>query len=273
MDLSWGCSLPNSPPEITEIIFPVGDLRVGLNYHILANATDPDGDTLTYTWSVSDGIINPPLGNPLIWTTPGFDGNYEITLVVDDGNGGTDTKTESVIVYPLPPSQQSMEVPIDEAGNIVKDNTTNTAPNAPIVVGDHITNNPFRGFVSFDIRDLAGTTINNATLMFTNSSQNGDPYNQLIVAFWVKVVNWGDDALELGDFDLPSSPLGEYPDPNITISSQALKDALQIAINNGSNRFQIMISHKGWQTNHNNASDYIRYYRGYVHLNVDFTGP
>jgi hypothetical protein len=270
IDLTWGCAIQNNPPEILDITWDhlYIHFHIGYQYEITAIVVDPDGDSLTYSWSVSGGTIDDPTVNPMMWTTPGSDGTYDITLVVEDGNGGIDTKVQSRTVYPA-----SMRVPIDEAGNIAKDVQVWNAPTNYPVVGDHDHDKPWRGFISFDITDLAGTTITDATLVLLSQYQESSPYDNLINAFWVNVINWGDDALELNDFDLPKELLGEYTDPDITINNQALIDALQTAIDSGRNRFQIMIRHKGRVTNNNGISDYVGFFRDDIHLNVNFTGP
>jgi len=83
-----------------------------VNFIILdgTGSSDPDGDTLTYTWDLT---VNP--GNPLVVTgaTPkvlaatlvahdyDFYVDYPITLTVDDGKGGSDTD-ETTLMVPEP---------------------------------------------------------------------------------------------------------------------------------------------------------------------------
>ncbi|MFP3359962.1 hypothetical protein R0K17_21835, partial [Planococcus sp. SIMBA_143] len=65
---------------------------------ITSTATDPDGDTLTHTYTITrpDGstyttnTVNPTISNPL------QKGKYTIKQVVSDGNGGSDSVTKSV---------------------------------------------------------------------------------------------------------------------------------------------------------------------------------
>ncbi|MBM3710476.1 MAG: PKD domain-containing protein [Actinobacteria bacterium] len=92
--LSWGC---NRPPTVHEITL-MGDHIINTDYTVSAYATDPDGDVLTYQWSVTGGSIANPNINPMIWTTPSTPGFYDITVTANDGRGGTDSLTETVEV-------------------------------------------------------------------------------------------------------------------------------------------------------------------------------
>jgi len=67
-----------------EWIAPLGSLQV------TCNASDPDGDELSYNWSASGGHIT-GTGPEVTWTAPEEIGGYNITIVVDDGQGGNDT--------------------------------------------------------------------------------------------------------------------------------------------------------------------------------------
>lgn len=58
-------------------------------------ASDSDGDTLSYFWSTTGGIILGS-GSQINWTAPSSTGTYIITCTISDGQGGTDQK--SVII-------------------------------------------------------------------------------------------------------------------------------------------------------------------------------
>ena len=62
------------------------------NLQVACNASDRDGDQLSYSWLASGGNIT-GTGPEVTWTAPGEIGFYEITVVVDDGHDGEDTRS------------------------------------------------------------------------------------------------------------------------------------------------------------------------------------
>ena len=82
-----------SPPVITSLvadrewITPFGSVQV------TCNATDPDGDGLTYEWTATAGNIS-GTGLAVDWTAPQEVGIYDITVVVKDNHG--DSATDSL---------------------------------------------------------------------------------------------------------------------------------------------------------------------------------
>jgi len=79
----------NHRPVITRLeaephrVLPRGSCQIAYN------ASDPDGDELSYNWSASGGEITEE-GATVIWTAPRFEGSYNITVTVTDGRGGED---------------------------------------------------------------------------------------------------------------------------------------------------------------------------------------
>jgi len=92
----------NSSPNIASLAtdadwsHPLGILQVN------CNATDPDGDELSYEWSASGGNIT-GTGAAVNWTAPQEIGVYNITVVVSDSYGGSDTRTVPISVAPDEP--------------------------------------------------------------------------------------------------------------------------------------------------------------------------
>lgn len=82
--------LANHRPAITKLATESEKVPPGGNCQIVFNATDPDGDELSYSWSTNGGEITHQ-GATVIWTAPYFQGSYNITLTVTDGRGGEDT--------------------------------------------------------------------------------------------------------------------------------------------------------------------------------------
>jgi outer membrane protein OmpA-like peptidoglycan-associated protein len=94
---------PNHPPVVTASANPTrvfagsGDSAV-----VQAQASDPDNDPLTYTWSASGGAIE-GTGAEVRWNSNGVaEGSYTMTVKVDDGKGGTASASTGVRVEPRP---------------------------------------------------------------------------------------------------------------------------------------------------------------------------
>ena len=82
-------TVANNPPTALFSIIPakpkIGDTIVGVSM-----ASDPDGDTLTYSWYV-DGEYDSNTGNSPDWEWENPEaGEHTIKLVVEDGKGGRD---------------------------------------------------------------------------------------------------------------------------------------------------------------------------------------
>jgi hypothetical protein len=105
---------PNNPPILGEILvcedgtlIPVAsdDFWDDIYYNLHIDAVDPDGDNLSYTWTVTVGKMSNPNSNPARWDVPKIEwqGNqYEsvtITVTVDDGKGGTVTISRTIDLY------------------------------------------------------------------------------------------------------------------------------------------------------------------------------
>lgn len=71
----------------------------GLSASFDASASsDPDADVLTYTWDFGDGSVGTGVSASHAYAS---EGTYDVSLTVDDGNGGTDTTMSSVTVAPV----------------------------------------------------------------------------------------------------------------------------------------------------------------------------
>ncbi len=77
----------NSNPIINKIKASPRKIDLGKESNIICYASDPENDTLSFTWSSEFGTINGE-GNQITWTAPTTSGNYFIKCKVDDGKGG-----------------------------------------------------------------------------------------------------------------------------------------------------------------------------------------
>jgi len=69
-------------------------------------AEDQDGDPLAFAWSAADGLLSSESGNPVQWTPPSQDGSYAVTVIVNDGNGGSASGAVAVLVSTPPTPNQ-----------------------------------------------------------------------------------------------------------------------------------------------------------------------
>jgi outer membrane protein OmpA-like peptidoglycan-associated protein len=100
---------PNRPPTIT-CSADRSSVFTGERAHITCNASDPDGDPLTYTWRANAGKITAsgPAGD---FDTTGLSpANYAITTRVEDGRGGAAEASTGVEVKPVPPPPQASKM-------------------------------------------------------------------------------------------------------------------------------------------------------------------
>ena len=98
----------NSLAADADWTLPSGSLNV------TCDASDPDGDELSYEWSTSGGNIT-GMGPEVIWTAPSEVGTYNVTVVVKDGHGREDTRFVSLsVALGTPPTIEDLTVTAKE---------------------------------------------------------------------------------------------------------------------------------------------------------------
>lgn len=70
----------------------------GNRVNITNNSSDPDGHSLTSTWSVSPSTFSSSLNNSGGWIVFNSPGTYTVSLSVNDGHGGTHSTSRTVTV-------------------------------------------------------------------------------------------------------------------------------------------------------------------------------
>jgi peptidoglycan-associated lipoprotein len=87
----------NRPPTVRAMCDPC-TIPVGATSTVTADASDPDGDTLTYAWKSATGKLANAAIRQTTWTAPMTPGTYPVTVVVSDGRGNTATDTVNITV-------------------------------------------------------------------------------------------------------------------------------------------------------------------------------
>jgi hypothetical protein len=75
-----------APPVITSLVANADWITPSGSVQVTCNATDPDGDELTYEWTATAGNIS-GTGSVANWTAPQEVGICDITVVVKDSHG------------------------------------------------------------------------------------------------------------------------------------------------------------------------------------------
>jgi Tol biopolymer transport system component len=95
-----GGAKPNQPPTKPTITASATTIKSGGTVNLTASSTDPDGDTLTYTWSADGGSFSSTTGDTTTWTAPSVlgDQSYTISVEVSDGKGGKNNNSVAISV-------------------------------------------------------------------------------------------------------------------------------------------------------------------------------
>ena len=87
----------NESPAITSLVADVDWTLPSGSLNVTCDASDPDGDELTYEWTATAGHIS-GTGPTVNWTAPAGVGIYSVTVEVEDGHGSSATRLLPVSV-------------------------------------------------------------------------------------------------------------------------------------------------------------------------------
>ncbi len=90
----------NNNPIINSVQVNPGSVSQGGNVTITVDASDADGDQLTYQYQVTGGAINGS-GSSVSWIAPSQSGAFSVTVTVADGKGGQAVANGSLTVEQL----------------------------------------------------------------------------------------------------------------------------------------------------------------------------
>lgn len=99
--LSFSCKKEesNKAPTVSSVVVNPASVNASGIATISVTASDPEGDALTYSYSVSGGSV---VGNGATasWTAASQEGAYSVTVQVSDGKGGQASGNGSLTVLP-----------------------------------------------------------------------------------------------------------------------------------------------------------------------------
>jgi hypothetical protein len=107
--IGGGCEA-NLLPVISSLSLTTqGEINPGTTAQLDCDASDPNEDELSYTWSADGGTISGSGAN-VSWTAPDTPGTYTIDVEVSDGRDGiaTDQLTITVLIPNDPPVIESL---------------------------------------------------------------------------------------------------------------------------------------------------------------------
>jgi hypothetical protein len=161
----------NQAPLISSLAANPSGVLYGGTTTITCIATDPDGDSISYDWSASEGDIS-GVGNKVTWLAPEKGGDFNVTVIVTDGKGGE--TTGNVMVSVAAASRTVTIRPIaQETGSARSDGTTDSSRT---LAGDDDKDRGYCAFWSFDVWSLQKKKIQHASLKFPNPMIAGNPF-------------------------------------------------------------------------------------------------
>lgn len=133
-----------------------------------------------------------------------------------------------------------------------------------MLVGDTSDNKIARAFMSFDISDISGKTINSASLDLTGCGVSHTPFADLS-GIWVGEVQY---ALPLDQADYNISGTGIVLLNAKPVSSIDVKSYVQSRVNQSKSRFQIRLHPSAANSDNDNVADYMSCGSGVPKLNI-----
>jgi len=112
----------NQPPVISSLTAAQTQVYPNGNTEIQCVASDPDDDKIAFEWACTGGSFSITAPGIVTWKAPGGYGEYDVTVTVEDGKGGSVQRTLTLTVAANQPPQISSLVA--NPSNILYANST-----------------------------------------------------------------------------------------------------------------------------------------------------
>jgi hypothetical protein len=187
----------NQRPVVSQLTPEPATLRPDETSTITCEASDPDGDELTYTWTASGGEIS-GTGKIVTWQAPSVVGEFVITVSLNDGKEGGITESSCQITVSLTERTTIFTPVASESGSVFFAGDIISA----FKIGDNEENEGMQPYFSFDISELANAEIKEATLVFTVKETVGNPWFNPPFLYVEYLKYYEPRPLEAADFHL-----------------------------------------------------------------------
>ena len=110
--LSCSQEATNTSPIIDRLIVP-SEVLVGVQTEFHVIARDSDGDSLSYTWSISQGQTVESSSRTATWVAPDQPGAFTVSVFVSDGISEPTTRSKQILVKTpnKPPEINELRIP------------------------------------------------------------------------------------------------------------------------------------------------------------------
>ena len=110
--LSCSQEATNTSPIIDRLIVP-SEVLVGVKTEFHVIARDSDGDSLSYTWSISQGQTVESSSRTSTWVAPNQPGAFTVSVFVNDGISEPTTRSKQILVKApnKPPEITELRIP------------------------------------------------------------------------------------------------------------------------------------------------------------------
>lgn len=160
----------NQPPNVTPfpIVEELKPTNIGQTVTFMASASDPDGDTLAYTWNFGDGSTGTGSSVTHVYTTPGI---YTVTVSVSDGVASPSASMLVLVTTPFTVSKVALKFIFNKSGG----DSLSLSGTIPLPVGFTPANTPVNVTIESFTKDFTLDAKGNSGSAFklTGKYKNG----------------------------------------------------------------------------------------------------